>query len=177
MCSPFFLCSLFQCSVPNPPDRHLDNLLLCPDGRLFHVDFGFIFGRDPKLFPPPMKLCREMVEAMGGPDSAGHARFATLSCEAFLQLRRAAPALLAATAPWCGSAPGGGSAAAGGGGGGLPDLAGGPDAVLATLEQKLVLALDEEAAVAHYARLLAESASALFEGLKENAHRIAQYWR
>lgn len=46
--------------------RHLDNLLLTDDGRLFHVDFGFILGRDPKPFPPPMKLCKEMVEAMGG---------------------------------------------------------------------------------------------------------------
>ena len=46
--------------------RHLDNLLLRDDGGLFHVDFGFILGRDPKPFPPPMKLCKEMVEAMGG---------------------------------------------------------------------------------------------------------------
>jgi phosphatidylinositol 3-kinase len=33
---------------------------------MFHIDFGFIMGRDPKIFPPPMKLCKEMVEAMGG---------------------------------------------------------------------------------------------------------------
>jgi len=48
--------------------RHLDNLLLTDDGRLFHVDFAFILGRDPKPFPPPMKLCKEMLEAMGGAD-------------------------------------------------------------------------------------------------------------
>ncbi|CAI9756282.1 unnamed protein product [Fraxinus pennsylvanica] len=35
------------------------------DDSLFHVDFGFILGRDPKPFPPTMKLCKEMVEAMG----------------------------------------------------------------------------------------------------------------
>uniref|UniRef100_A0A0D6QW47 phosphatidylinositol 3-kinase n=2 Tax=Araucaria cunninghamii TaxID=56994 RepID=A0A0D6QW47_ARACU len=51
-------------------DRHLDNLLLRDDGRLFHVDFGFILGHDPKPFPPPMKLCKEMVEAMGGAESS-----------------------------------------------------------------------------------------------------------
>lgn len=51
--------------------RHLDNLLLCQDGRLFHIDFGFILGRDPKPFPPPMKLCREMVDVMGGGAAPG----------------------------------------------------------------------------------------------------------
>ena len=47
-------------------DRHLDNLLLAPDGHFFHADFGFILGRDPKPFAPAMKLCKEMVDGMGG---------------------------------------------------------------------------------------------------------------
>nr|GEY03891.1 phosphatidylinositol 3-kinase, root isoform isoform X1 [Tanacetum cinerariifolium] len=47
-------------------DRHLDNLLLRDDGGLFHVDFGYIFCYDPKPLPQPMKLCKDMVEAMGG---------------------------------------------------------------------------------------------------------------
>ena len=42
-------------------DRHLDNLLLTEFGRLIHIDFGYILGRDPKIFPPPMRLSKEMV--------------------------------------------------------------------------------------------------------------------
>jgi phosphatidylinositol 3-kinase len=47
-------------------DRHLDNLLISPSGQFFHVDFGYILGRDPKPLAPQMKICREMIEGMGG---------------------------------------------------------------------------------------------------------------
>ena len=104
-------------------DRHLDNLLLSPDGlssasnnalnfvviyivlilefvyffrtgNLFHVDFGFILGRDPKPFPPPMKLCREMVEAMGGANSPQYQKFKSYCYTAFSILRKNANLIL-----------------------------------------------------------------------------------
>jgi len=54
-----------SCSSPCSDDvcdhRHLENLLLTEQGHLFHIDFSYIFGRDPKPFPPPMKFCKEMV--------------------------------------------------------------------------------------------------------------------
>jgi hypothetical protein len=68
--------------------------MLCKDGRLFHIDFGFIMGRDPKPFPPPMKLCREMVEAMGGAESEHYVQFRTYCCEAYNILRKSANLIL-----------------------------------------------------------------------------------
>ena len=144
-------------------DRHLDNIMVTRDGRLFHIDFGYIMGRDPKMFPPPMKICREMIEAMGGPGSAGYTRFKTLACEAYNILRKSAPLFLVLMQLMASA--------------GIPDVSTEPDKTLLKLEEKFALALDDEAAVAHFAALIEQSASALFEALKENAHRIAQYWR
>ena len=44
-------------------------------GKLFHIDFGYILGRDPKPMPPPMKLSKEMIEAFGGMTSDHYHQF------------------------------------------------------------------------------------------------------
>merc|ERR1712039_768010 len=69
-------------------DRHLDNLMVTPQGRLFHIDFGFILGKDPKPFPTPMRICKEMVEGMGGFSSPGYQSFKAKCCQAYKILRR-----------------------------------------------------------------------------------------
>ncbi len=56
-------------------DRHLENILVTVDGHLFHIDFGWMFGHDPKPYPPPMKILKEMVDAMGGTQSDGYLWF------------------------------------------------------------------------------------------------------
>ena len=57
-------------------------------GNIFHVDFGYILGRDPKPFPPPMKLCKEMVEAMGGASSPHYQYFRSFCFSTFSILRK-----------------------------------------------------------------------------------------
>ena len=44
-------------------DRHLDNLLMTSSGNFFHVDFGFMFGQDPKPLPCAVRVVGEMVTA------------------------------------------------------------------------------------------------------------------
>ena len=75
-------------------DRHLDNLLLAPDGHFFHVDFGYILNRDPKPFAPAVKLSKEMVDAMGGTNSPHYTRFKKFSFTAFITLRKSSNLIL-----------------------------------------------------------------------------------
>lgn len=57
--------------------------MLCPDGRLLHIDFGFILGRDPKQPVPrgPFRLSPAMVDGMGGREHPNFATFKRLCVE------------------------------------------------------------------------------------------------
>ena len=145
-------------------DRHLDNLMLRSNGTLFHIDFGYIFGRDPKPFPPPMKLCKEMVEAMGGADSMLYVKFRLLCCEAFNILRRPSASnlilnllLLMVDAD-------------------VQDLKGEGD-VLKLVTERFRLDLTNEEASRFFQELINSSVSALFPQIVEKIHSWAQAWR
>uniref|UniRef100_A0A0A9YDS8 Phosphatidylinositol 3-kinase, root isoform n=1 Tax=Lygus hesperus TaxID=30085 RepID=A0A0A9YDS8_LYGHE len=75
-------------------DRHLENILLRRDGRLLHVDFGYILGNDPKPFPPPMKISKEMIDVLGGPQNAQYIEFKSYCSSAYNILRKHASLLL-----------------------------------------------------------------------------------
>ncbi|AQK52131.1 Phosphatidylinositol 3-kinase VPS34 [Zea mays] len=141
---------------------HLDNLLLTDDGRLFHVDFAFILGRDPKPFPPPMKLCKEMVEAMGGAESQYYTRFKSYCCEAYNILRKSSSLILNLFKLMERS--------------GIPDISADESGGL-KLQEKFRLDLDDEEAIHFFQDLINDSVSALFPQMVETIHRWAQYWR
>uniref|UniRef100_A0A914XUV8 Phosphatidylinositol 3-kinase catalytic subunit type 3 n=1 Tax=Panagrolaimus superbus TaxID=310955 RepID=A0A914XUV8_9BILA len=69
-------------------DRHLHNVLLCEDGRIFHIDFGYVLGVDPKPLPPPMKISPSMCYAMGGIGSQHYKQFVEYSRTAFTFLQQ-----------------------------------------------------------------------------------------
>lgn len=69
-------------------DRHLDNIMISNTGLLFHIDFGFILGNDPKPLAPEMKITPEMIDAMGGQNSIGYNQFQKLCSKAYNCLRR-----------------------------------------------------------------------------------------
>ena len=69
-------------------DRHLDNIMLTKDGILFHIDFGFIVGFDPKPLAPNMRITPDMVDAIGGISSDNYQNFKNICTKAFNCLRR-----------------------------------------------------------------------------------------
>ena len=68
-------------------DRHLENLLINKDGRMFHIDFGFILGCNPpakNFFTTAVRLSSAMTNCM---NPENYQRFLNMCGEAFIHLR------------------------------------------------------------------------------------------
>ena len=64
-------------------DRHLENLMISQKGRLFHIDFGYILGKDPKFYTTPIRLDPQMVKCIENKRE----EFNNLCVKCFLTLR------------------------------------------------------------------------------------------
>lgn len=144
-------------------DRHLDNLLLTKTGKIFHIDFGYILGRDPKPMPPQMKLSKEMVDAMGGIHSDNYNMFRQYAVTAFLILRRHGNLFLNLFSLMVDAS--------------VPDIALEPDKTVKKVQDKFRFDLSEEECTNMIHTIIEESASAVMPAVVEQIHRIAQYWR
>ncbi|CAI5707699.1 unnamed protein product [Peronospora farinosa] len=73
-------------------DRHNGNILLSSEGRIIHIDFGFILGTAPggifSVEDAPFKLTKEMVDVMGGLESPGYRHFRHCLREGFVVLQK-----------------------------------------------------------------------------------------
>ncbi|OHT12323.1 Phosphatidylinositol 3- and 4-kinase family protein [Tritrichomonas foetus] len=72
-------------------DRHDNNILVTRDGRLLHIDYGYILGDVTKPFTPPLKLSSEMIETIG---NDGLSRISGWAGPAFNSLRKRARLIL-----------------------------------------------------------------------------------
>jgi hypothetical protein len=146
-------------------DRHLDNLLMKSSGEFMHVDFGYMFGRDPKPFKPQLRFTQEMLLAMGGEDSPLYEKFLEYCCLSYNIIRRSSAVLLSYLRLTCHV--------------GISDLSVKQypaDAILA-VSDRLHLELDDNRAFGHMRSVIADSQSAVMPVVMEQMHRIASVWR
>lgn len=142
-------------------DRHMDNLLLTPDGHFFHVDFGYILNRDPKPFPPPVKVSREMVDAMGGTQSPHYLKFKKFCFTAFITLRKNANLILNLINLMIDA--------------NVTDIRFEPDKAVLKVQEKFKLDLSDEEAITAFDEMLNETS--YITVMLDRLHDAAQFFR
>ncbi|KAH6674938.1 kinase-like domain-containing protein [Halenospora varia] len=144
-------------------DRHLDNLLLSPDGHFFHADFGYILGRDPKPFAPSMKVSKEMVEGMGGFNSEQYQQFKQYCLTAYTTLRKSANLILNLFSLMVDA--------------NIQDIKLEPDKVVLKVKERFHLEMSEEECMKNFDALIEDSANAFAPVVIDLLHGITQGFR
>ncbi|CAM9758403.1 unnamed protein product [Ectocarpus fasciculatus] len=132
--------------------------MMLPTGHLFHIDFGYIFGRDPKPGATPIRFTKEMADAMGGVKSEDYKMFKTYCCQAYNWLRKNANLILNLLSLMSDA--------------GIPDLSDDPVAALAKVEDNFRLDLTDEMAENLFLRMIDTSPQALAPRFNEWIHII-----
>ncbi|AEO65173.1 uncharacterized protein THITE_2111906 [Thermothielavioides terrestris NRRL 8126] len=145
-------------------DRHLDNLLLTPDGHFFHADFGYILGRDPKPFAPAMKLSKEMVDCMGGANSEHYRQFKQYCFLAYSALRKNCNLILNLFSLMANA--------------NIPDIKLEPDKAALKVKERFHLELSsEEDAIRNLERIMDDNLNALVPVVIDKLHELVQAFR
>ena len=141
-------------------DRHLDNLLLAPSGHFFHADFGYILGRDPKPFAPQMKLCKEMVEGMGGSSSPYYSAFKSYCFTAYTTLRKSSNLILNLFSLMVDA--------------NVPDIKVEPGRVVEKVRERFHLEMGEGEAMGFFEGLISDSVGSIFPVVIDTIHNMMQ---
>ena len=67
-------------------DRHLENLMIDNNGLFFHIDFGYIFGREPPVkgaLASKIRITSTMISAMEGFGSQYYKKFEEFFVKSF----------------------------------------------------------------------------------------------
>lgn len=144
-------------------DRHLDNLLLSPNGKFWHADFGYILGRDPKPFPPLMKLPIQVIDGMGGMDHENFNIFKSYCFIAYTTLRRNSNLILNLFQLMLNA--------------NIPDIQIDQKRAVEKVQDKFALEMTEEEAILHFQNLISDSVNAFLPVVIDALHSLAQYWR
>lgn len=128
-------------------------------GHLFHIDFGYIFGKDPKPLPPPMKITKQMIDGMGGPESSYYENFLQYCCQAYNIIRKNANLFLNLLNLMRDA--------------NIPDMEPDPDRVIDKVRENFQLQMDDEAAEKEFLKVLDDSVAALFPHISDFIHTIA----
>ncbi|GBL48045.1 hypothetical_protein [Candidozyma auris] len=144
-------------------DRHLDNLLLSPNGKFWHADFGYILGRDPKPFPPLMKLPIQVVDGMGGMTHENFNIFKNYCFITYTTLRRNSNLILNLFQLMLNA--------------NIPDIQIDPKRAVEKVQEKFALEMTEEMAILHFQNLIIDSVNAFLPVVIDALHSLAQYWR
>jgi phosphatidylinositol 3-kinase len=144
-------------------DRHLDNLLIDGSGHFFHADFGYILGRDPKPFPPMMKLPIQIIDGMGGATSDNYEKFRNYCFTAYITLRKSANLIINLFALMTESS--------------IPDIMIEREKAVQKVMEKFCLEMTDAEAMNHFNNLINGSVGSLIPVFIDRLHNFAQYWR
>ncbi|CUM63192.1 uncharacterized protein PRCAT00000761001 [Priceomyces carsonii] len=144
-------------------DRHLDNLLLSPNGKFWHADFGYILGRDPKPFPPLMKLPIQVIDGMGGMSHENFKIFKSYCFITYTTLRKNSNLILNLFQLMLDA--------------NIPDIQMDPRRAVEKVQEKFCLEMTEEEAIIHFQTLINDSVNAFLPVVIDRLHSLAQYWR